>query len=60
MSGLGTLVPQGPGCVFYATVSSLLKSAYSMVVCWSSDVVSRTHTHTNTHHIKTHSTLKGQ
>ena len=66
MSSLGTLVPGGPWCLFYATLSSLLKADTKygcLLVPWLSiththihtHTQTHTHTHTNTHHTKTHS-----
>ena len=58
MLSLGTLLPEGPWCVFYAIIkgSSLLRSDIEcgfLLVLWF-DI---THTQTNR---QTHSTLKGQ
>ena len=51
MSSRGTLVPEGPWCVFYATSCQVYWGpAHSAVLCWYSDSIS----HKNT---QTHSTI---
>ena len=52
MSSLGTLVPERPWCVFYATRRQVYWRLTHVVFYWYSDLIS--HTHTNTH-----STLRG-
>ena len=52
MSSLGTLVPEGPGCVFHATKHQVYRSLTQNVVFhWYSDLISNTNTH---------NTLRGQ
>ena len=54
MSSLGTLVPEGLWCVFYATRRQVYWGlTRNVVFCWHSDLIS--HKHTNTHN-----TLRGQ
>ena len=52
MSSLGTLVPEGPWCLFYATLSRLLKSDTKygcLLVPWLSITHTHIHTHKHTH-----------
>ena len=47
MSSLGTLVPEGPWCVFYVTRRQVYWGLTHVVVFyWYSDLISRTQTHT--------------
>ena len=46
MLNLGTLVQEGPCCVFYVTRHQLYWGLTCMVFCWCSNLVSQ---HTNTH-----------
>ena len=51
MSSLGTLVPEGPWCMFYATRCQVyLGLTHSVVFYWYSDLTSQTHKHTHTAH----------
>ena len=53
MSSLGTLVPEGPWCVFHATRRQVYWSlTHNVVFDWYSDFISITHS--------THNTFKGQ
>ena len=54
MLNLGTLVQEGPCCVFYVTRHQLYWGLTCMVFCWCSNLVSQ---HTNTH--PTHKTHSG-
>ena len=52
MSSLGTLVPEGPWYLFYATRCQFYWGlAYNVVFQWYSDLISHTHKHKNTHNI---------
>ena len=56
MSSLGTLVPEEPSCVFYATRCQVYWGlTHYIVFYWYSDLISHTHKNTNTN-----TTLKGQ
>ena len=58
MPNLGTLVPEGPWCVFYATRIQVYWGLTHNVVCyWCSDLISHTQTHTDTHR-HTHTLFK--
>ena len=57
MSSLGTLVPEGPWCVFYTTRHQVYWGLTHSVVFNCTLIWYHTHEHTNTH---THSTLRGQ
>ena len=47
MSSLGTLVPEGPWCVFYATRHEVYWGlTYNVAFCWYSYLISHTQTHT--------------
>ena len=43
ISSLGTFVPEGPYCVFYAI--RLRGLTHNVVFCWYSDLISHAHTH---------------
>ena len=48
MSSLGTLVPEGPWCVFYATRRQVYWGlTHNVVFYWYSDLISHTHKHAN-------------
>ena len=50
MSGLGTLVPEGPWCVFYATRHQVYWGlTHNVIFYWYSHLISHKHTHTHTH-----------
>ena len=52
MSNLGTLVPEGPCYVFYATRCQVYWGLWHMFFCWYSDLISHTshiNTYTQTH-----------
>ena len=52
MSSLGTFVPEGPCCEFYARRPQIYwVLTHNVVSCWYSDSISHTHarTHTRTH-----------
>ena len=55
MSNIGTSVPEGPWCKFYATRHRVYWGLTHMIFCWYSDLISHTQTHTHTE-----STLRGQ
>ena len=58
ISSLGTFVPEGRWCVFYATRRQVYwRLTHNKILCWYSDLISHTQTHTRT---KTHNTLRGQ
>ena len=57
MSGLGTLVPEGPCCVFYTTKHQVYLGLTFVVFCCYSNLISHIHKHT---HTNKHSTLWGQ
>ena len=44
MLSLGTLVPEGPWCVFHATRLNFTEVWHNVVFYWYSDLLSRTHT----------------
>ena len=47
MSSLGTLLPGGPWCVFYAKRHQLYWGlTYNVAFCWYSDLISHKHIHT--------------
>ena len=51
VSSLGTLVPEGPWYLFYATRCQFYWGlAYNVVFQWYSDLISHTHKHKNTQH----------
>ena len=49
ISNLGTSVPEGPWCVFYATRPQVFWGLIHVIFCWYSDLISHTQTHTQTH-----------
>ena len=50
MSSLGTLLPEGPWCVFYATRCQVYCGlTHSVVFYWYFNFISHTHTHTHMH-----------
>ena len=48
MSSLGTLVPEGPSCVFYARCVKFIE-IWLVRLFAGADLISHTHTHTHTH-----------
>ena len=52
MLSLGTLVPEGPWCVFYVTRHQMYWGlTHNAVFCWYSDLISHIKGHTKTHSI---------
>ena len=51
MPSVGTLVPEGPWCVFYATRRQVCRAlTHNVAFCWYRDLISHTtHKHTQTH-----------
>ena len=48
MSHLGTFVPEGPCCVFYARRRQVYWGLTHMAFCWYSNLISNAHTYTHT------------
>ena len=49
MSSFGTLVPEGPWCVFYATRHQVYWGLAHLIFYWCSDLITHTHTYTKIH-----------
>ena len=50
ISNLGTSVPEGPWCVFYATKRQVYWGLTHMIFCWHSDDITHIQTHRHTVH----------